>query len=82
MIITIRKEHCLKGSYTDPMNCPLYLAIKEQAPDFPLFQVGVARIYDTSQNIYHFEYPKWNSQIEEEVRMGDRGPVTLNIKTN
>lgn len=55
--VVVKKEHCIGTNYMDNLGCPLYLAIKEQLPDFPLKSVGGTHITDLEGRQWNFSKP-------------------------
>lgn len=52
MRVIIKPKHTIGSDYFDGTDCPLYRAIAEQHPEFPLMTVGMTYIKDIDHNIY------------------------------
>lgn len=65
--VTITKKHCENAQYFSCTDCPVFRAVKEQLPDFPLKSVGGWYIRDTSGVERRFE--KENENVWSLIHM-------------
>lgn len=86
--VTITKKHCIGNSYMDGNDCPLYRAIREQIPRFPLRTVGGSwlRLIDgTTVKILNVAselgFNKgWGCYMMDEIREGKIDSFTVNFE--
>ncbi len=74
--VVIRQEHCT-GSYMNVFGCPLYNAIQQQHPDFPLAAVGGSHVRDHDGNKFSVSGDHWGMSTYQELRDGLINSVTV-----
>ena len=74
MTVTVKREHAINGIFVHPKGCPLYLAIKDQYPDFQFAGVGgFGRVAIDKFNYLTFrnsEGKLWNFHMYDELNRG------------
>lgn len=74
MKVIITKQHCEGGSilsrYMNRLDCPLFRAIKEQHPEFPLRSVGGLSIMNKSDQRYKI-ISNWDCNKVRKLRDGE-----------
>jgi len=71
--VIITKKHCINGRYSDTKGCPLFLAIREQLPDFDLEGVGGVILTSKNGDYYRFNSSGkkgWNTERMDEILHG------------
>lgn len=53
--VVIEKRHCIGADYGNIIDCPLFRAIREQLPEFPLHSVGGFVLTDKNLNNWKME---------------------------
>lgn len=71
--VKIKREHIefdrIQEQYDEPLNCPLFKAIEEQLPDFPLYGIGSSGMVMGNRDIHYKSFfpveggNKWNLDI-------------------
>lgn len=79
MKIIITKKHCENARYGNNYDCPLFRAIREQYPEFPLAWVGGRFIRSKNGSFRHFDDINWNSIKMSQIINGKIDQVELEI---
>jgi len=79
--VEILPHHCT-AEYMDTYGCPLYKAIKEQHPEFPLHSVAGTYIRTIDGREHPFDWKKWNGVTYSSIRRGERNRLALQIFIN
>jgi len=82
MKVVIEQKHTVNARYIDNRDCPLFRAIKEQHPEFPLKSVAGTWIRDTENNLYAFNNANWNSEVMKDLREGIVNPIEIEIEND
>ncbi len=80
MEVIITKKHCENTCYISTTDCPLFRAIKEQYPEFPLVSVGGLSITDKNKNKHYFNSNKWNYDRMLALMQGEIKIIILTIR--
>ena len=79
--VEILPRHCT-ANYMNTFGCPLYKAIKEQYPEFPLGSVAGTYIRTRDGEQHSFDWTIWNSAVHSSICRGERNKLALQIFIN
>lgn len=82
MKVLITKEHCHNADYMNTRDCPLFRAIKDQYPDFPLDFVGSVFVRTSDRRVGRFNLTaenRWNYFTMQKIVSGEIESFTVEI---